>query len=520
MNIKRRIWSLPLISAVIFGLGLAVSSYYSSSALDAIQRTGGVDYPVMNQSGVIRGQVAQLSDDFKNAVLEGDKKRLDTIGESAAKISANLKRFGAIPGHAASATKLDGEFKAYYAAALAASRIMLEMDTGDSGAAIASMQSTLGVLTKDLNQTVENGEKQFNADIEKSVKQVRLVLVISILVAIFVILALVAVSYFVVRAIWQQLGGEPEYARRIATAVAAGDLSIQIDMLPGHEESMLGALAEMKDRLSGIVGGIQSAANEIQVASAEIASGNADLSQRTEAQAENVGQAANSMGELSAAVLHNAASAKNATDLANDASRVAVKGGMVVDQVVDTMAAISTSSKKIVDIIGVIDGIAFQTNILALNAAVEAARAGEQGRGFAVVASEVRNLAQRSASAAKEIKGLIDESVNRVSQGSALVEDAGRTMAEIVGSVQRVTILIGEISDSSQNQSRGLENLSRSVNDMDESTQQNAAMTEEASAAAGSLQEQARSLSEAVQVFKLSNTAPQRKAKPAALQLR
>ena len=504
MNVKRRIWSLPLISAVIFGLGLAVSSFYSSSALDAIQRTGRVDYPVMYQSGMIRTQIIQLSDDLKNAVLEGDKERLQTINESAAKISADLKLFGAIPGYAASASRIGAEFKTYYAAAQSASRIMLQIDTGESGPSIAKMQSSMAVLTKNLNQTVENGEKQFNANIEKSMTQVRLVLIISIFVAILVILSLVVVSHFVVRAIWQQLGGEPEYARRIAAAVAAGDLSIQIELAPGHEESMLGALAEMKDHLVGIVSGIQEAANEIQTASAEIASGNANLSSRTEAQASSVGQAAQSMGELSSAVLYNAASAKNATDVANDASRVAIKGGMVVNQVVDTMAAISTSSKKIVDIIGVIDGIAFQTNILALNAAVEAARAGEQGRGFAVVATEVRNLAQRSAGAAKEIKGLIDESVQRVEQGSALVQDAGRTMAEIVGSVQRVSMLIGEISDSSQDQSRGLESLSRSVNEMDESTQRNAAMTEQASAAASSLQEQARSLSSAVGVFRLA----------------
>jgi methyl-accepting chemotaxis protein len=510
MNIKRRIWSLPLISATILALGLAVSSYYSSIALDAIQRTGGIDYPVMNQSGAIRTQVLALVDDMKNAVIEGDKKRLSSIDENAGKISANLKRFGAIPGQAANAARLENNFRAYYGAAQKATRILLEVDKGDSDAAIATMQSTLAVITKDLNQTVENGDKQFNADIEKSVAQVRLVLVVSVLVALIVILALILVAFFVVRAIWRQLGGEPEYARRIATAVAAGDLSIDITLSAGGDASLLAALAEMKERLAGIVAGIQGAAMEIQVASAEIASGNADLSTRTEAQANSIGQAAQSMGELTAAVLHNADSARNATELANTASSVAVKGGGVVDQVVLTMAAISTSSQKIADIIGVIDGIAFQTNILALNAAVEAARAGEQGRGFAVVAAEVRNLAQRSASAAREIKTLIVESVERVDQGSSLVEAAGRSMNDIVTSVQRVNALITEISASSQSQSRGLERLSSSVNDMDESTQNNAAMTEQAAAAAGSLQNQAQALSAAVAVFRLP--APQRAA--------
>jgi methyl-accepting chemotaxis protein len=504
MNIKSRIWSLPIISAVIFGLGLVVSTYFSNEALHTIQRTGDVDYTVLSQSGILGADVQNIAEDLKNAVLEGDKKRLATVDDVAGKIREKIKTFSAIPNQKANGTRLMTEFNDYYTQAQAAARIMLGIDQGDATVVIGKMQSTLKVITDDLERTLATAKMQFTAGIASSTDSVRLVLVVSILIAAIVILSLATVSYFVVRAIWQQLGGEPEYARNIAQTVAAGDLSIDIAFDPKHDNSLLAALAEMKTRLANIVSGIQGSAEEIRQASGEIASGNAELSSRTESQANNLGSAAQSMNELTTTVQKNAESARHATQLAGAASDIALKGGKAVGQVVDTMTRISNSAKKIADIIGVIDGIAFQTNILALNAAVEAARAGEQGRGFAVVASEVRNLAQRSASAAKEIKELIVESVSNVDTGSNLVGDAGRTMDEIVTSVQRVTQIIREISDSSQEQSTGLESLSRTVNEMDDSTQQNAAMTEQAAAAASSLQDQSNHLSVAVGIFKLS----------------
>ena len=504
MNIKKRIWSLPAISAVIFGLGLAVSSFYSTSALRAIERTGAVDYPVLNQSALLRTNVQEIADDLKNAVLEGDKKRLDTVNESAQKLRLKFTKFGAIDGQGATGTRLVAEFDAYYADAVRATRILLEIDQGEVPVAITAMQKTFGIITAHLDKTVAAANAQFTNGIAYSTARVTLVLGISIGVAVLVILSLVLVSWFVIRAIWKQLGGEPEYARKIAQAVAAGDLSIEIHSDTRYGDSLLAALAEMRTRLEGIVAGIQASAMEMQVASGEIASGNAELSTRTEAQAGNLGNAARSMGNLTTAVQQNAESARHANEVAATAADVAGKGGRIVSRVVETMDDISTSARQISDIIGVIDSIAFQTNILALNAAVEAARAGEQGRGFAVVASEVRNLAHRSASAAKEIKVLIDDSVTKVGAGSVLVGDAGRTMGEIVTSVGQVSRLISEISASSQEQSKGLESLSISVNEMDESTQRNAAMTEQAAAAAGSLQEQAQQMSEAVGVFKLS----------------
>lgn len=313
-------------------------------------------------------------------------------------------------------------------------------------------------------------------------------------------------------------------AIEIAHKVASGDLTsnITVGSTKSSTGRLLQALKEMNDSLIDLVGKVRSSTDQITTASGEIASGNSDLSQRTEEQASSLEETASSMEELTSTVRQNADNARQANQLAAGASEVAVKGGAVVGQVVQTMSSINESSKKIVDIISVIDGIAFQTNILALNAAVEAARAGEQGRGFAVVATEVRTLAQRSAAAAKEIKELISDSVAKVEDGTRLVDEAGATMDEIVSAVKRVTDIMSEISAASQEQSSGIEQVNQAVTQMDEVTQQNAALVEEAAAAAESMQEQAQSLSQAVSIFRLSGghgavTPVKRSNRPAAV---
>ncbi len=299
---------------------------------------------------------------------------------------------------------------------------------------------------------------------------------------------------------------------RVSNALAAGDLTNKV------ERDYQGLFAQTKDSINTTVENLKKLVNEIKIsvdsigtASKEIASGNLDLSQRTEEQASSLEETAASMEELTSTVKQNADSAKQANQLAQNASTVAEKGGAVVQQVVGTMSSINDSSRKIVDIISVIDGIAFQTNILALNAAVEAARAGEQGRGFAVVATEVRNLAQRSAAAAKEIKVLIGDSVEKVDKGTKLVADAGVTMAEIVAAVTRVTDIMAEISSASAEQSSGIEQVNQAITQMDEVTQQNAALVEEAAAASESLEEEAQSLSSSVEIFKLAELDLQQK---------
>ncbi len=320
-------------------------------------------------------------------------------------------------------------------------------------------------------------------------------------------IAAIAMAIAITRNLTRQLGGEPRQVVGIANAIAGGDLEVAIHLLPNDTDSIMAAMNRMKDNLARIVEQVRNISESIASGSSQIATGNADLSQRTEEQASNLQQTAASMEELSSTIKANADTTSQANQLAVQASAAAVKGGDTVGAVMATMQDIATSSKRIADIIGVIDGIAFQTNILALNAAVEAARAGEQGRGFAVVASEVRSLAGRSAEAAKEIKSLIGSSVEKVELGAQQVNDASASMGAIVEQVQRVTQLIGEVSSATSEQSTGVGQVSDAVSQLDQVTQQNAALVEESAAAADSLKNQSISLADAVSVFKIRRGA-------------
>ena len=335
---------------------------------------------------------------------------------------------------------------------------------------------------------------------ERSYQISRAVLTGGVLLSVLLGLGL---ATLVTRSVLRQLGGDPAYAAAVVERVAAGDLTVQIATRKNDQTSLLASMQRMVQSLSGIVSGVRTGAESISTASSEVASGNLDLSARTEAQAANVQQTAATLHELSSTVKSNADASRTATSMAASASEVAEKGGAVVGEVVQQMEQITAASKRIGEIIGVIDGIAFQTNILALNAAVEAARAGEQGRGFAVVAAEVRSLAQRSAEAAKEIKVLIRNSEERVEAGSTLANDAGRIMQEVVTSVREVSGTIRAIAEATVEQSSGLEQVNTSVSQMDSATQHNAALVEQSSAAAESLKQQAQALSQAVSAFRI-----------------
>jgi methyl-accepting chemotaxis protein len=394
--------------------------------------------------------------------------------------------------------------------------IIAALREGDIDRATARMNGPMHKLAVPMGQDLENLVKvqhevaaASHKDSQEIVEIVRMVCFAGLVVG----LAIAAwLGWLLVRAIVRPL----EEAVRIAGAVAQGDLTQRIEVGSKDETGrLMAALRDMNDALVEIVTRVRTGTDTISTASSEIADGNLDLSSRTEQQAGSLEETASSMEELTSTVKQNADNARQANVLAGSASAIAGKGGEVVAQVVETMGSINDSSRKIVDIIAVIDGIAFQTNILALNAAVEAARAGEQGRGFAVVAGEVRNLAQRSAAAAKEIKSLIDDSVGKVQHGSQLVDQAGATMKEIVASVSRVTDIMAEISAASQEQTAGITQVNEAIVQMDQTTQQNAALVEQASAAAQSLQQEAASLARTVGAFRIEGGVSAPAAAPA-----
>jgi methyl-accepting chemotaxis protein len=382
------------------------------------------------------------------------------------------------------------------------------LDLSQMGWQVATQDVSLLVETEKLEKLVDELVEQRGAAAKETISAASFIFKSSFVMIAAATVALFVLAFFVsewvVRRIARQLGGDPAVAKAIASRIAAGDLAQPVKVDARAASSMLGALRDMQQGLSVTVSEIAASAEAIASASSEISTGNLDLSKRTEDQAVALERTASSMEQLTSTVRLNAENAAQASTLAGNASEIAEKGGAVVGRVVSTMNEINDSAKSIADIIGVIEGIAFQTNILALNAAVEAARAGEEGRGFSVVAGEVRNLAQRSATAAKEIKSLISASVERVANGSTLAQDAGRTMDDVVKAVKRVNDIIGEISAASHEQRAGIEEISRSVTQMDAGTQQNAALVEEATAAAQSLDDQAKALKRLVGKFRLA----------------
>ena len=386
---------------------------------------------------------------------------------------------------------------------------LLEEGKRDEARALAygETYSSLHAFARQLRDFLElqqrTVDKAGDESIATSHRAQRLIIILGV-----VALAIGLTAAFVItRRLLQQLGGEPDYATAISGEIASGNLAVTISTNTSNHSSLLFAMSEMRDGLSKIVNEVRAGTQSIEEAAIQIASGNQDLSSRTQEEAASLEETASSMEELASAVKQNADHAREANTLAIAASEVADRGGSVVSEVVETMNSIHDSAKRIVDIISVIDGIAFQTNILALNAAVEAARAGEQGRGFAVVASEVRSLAQRSANAAREIKELIGDSVHKVDKGTSLVRQAGETMHEVVQSIRRVTGIVSEIASASAEQTTGIDQINQALMRVDDITQQNAALVEQAAAASEALQQQAQRLATAVQVFR-TESAP------------
>jgi len=456
----------------------------------------------------VKSDVTLIADALRNMIIMTDTVE---INKEAARIEISRKRIGErLKGLGEKITTPEGKAVLVTVTNTRSKYDPLEAETmtlaagGQTFEAKAMLLDKVRPAQKDYFDALDGLLKYQDALLDQSTSDTQaaassMKLVIGTTVGIALVVG-VLMALWIIRSITQPIN----QAVRISRAVAAGDLSLQFETHGKNEiAQLLQALKDMQSGLVLVVHKVRQGSESVSEASSEIAQGNHDLSARTESQASALEETSASMEELNSNVKQNADSARQANQLAMNASTVAVKGGQVVSQVVETMKGINDASKKISDIISVIDGIAFQTNILALNAAVEAARAGEQGRGFAVVASEVRSLAGRSADAAKEIKSLINASVERVEQGSALVDEAGATMTQVVDSIKRVTDIMGEISAASSEQSAGVSQIDEAIHHMDEVTQQNAALVEQMAASASSLQEQAQDLVKVVAVFQL-----------------
>jgi methyl-accepting chemotaxis protein len=512
MKLGHKLVIAPVVTSVVILLAGRLDSYFLSGAADSAaarfvldlerQKTFAGAEKQLNAMHVDAYRMMTISDSLEESAMTELRQKLQVRSES---VQASLRELSA---NAEVQAPLREQIDAAIGMAAAFGKSTdsaLDMASIDANTGVAAMRAAddaYAALESALLGAAQASTAQaqaISAAEGQQVDQVHLGLI-----ALSVVLAALATAF-----IWrmmQQVAAALTRAARVAREVAEGNLDVEVAVDRQDEIGDLQkALGAMRDSLSHTVSQVRSATDSINTASSEIASGNQDLSARTEQAASNLEETAASMEELTSTVSQSADAARQANQLAASASEVAVRGGQVVSQVVSTMEEINHSSKKISDIIGVIDGIAFQTNILALNAAVEAARAGEQGRGFAVVASEVRSLAQRSAEAAKEIKGLIGTSVDKVETGSRLVADAGQTMSEIVGSVQRVSDIIGEITSASSEQSNGIAQVNTAVSQLDQMTQQNAALVEQSAAAAESLKDQATRLAQVVQVFRLGN---------------
>ncbi|MFM0478336.1 methyl-accepting chemotaxis protein [Paraburkholderia strydomiana] len=499
-----------------FMLVLAAIAFYGLSELDAsldgIARVNNEETRLANE---LRSSIQDRAIALRNLALISDPRdvaqeaeRMKKQDQLYADAFQQLSRMFAEPGTAPKERSLLDQIKQDEAAAIAPQRKAMDLalahDT--AGAMQELLQNARPPQRVWLARAVELAalEDQQNKEARENAvaTYAKVRMMVAVIAGIAVLLGIVTAA-LISRSILRQLGGEPSAAQEMAAQIAEGNLTVSVQVAPGDRTSLMASLEAMREKLTSIVSGIKTSAESISVAAGEIAQGNQDLSQRTEEQAASLQQTAASMEELTSTVRNNTDNARQGSTLASAASATAASGGEVVQQVVATMQDISSSSTKVTEIISVIEGIAFQTNILALNAAVEAARAGEDGRGFAVVAGEVRTLAQRSATAAKEIKDLIEASVSHVTNGSQLVENAGQTMGEVVRSVKQVTDIMGEIASASSEQTKGIEQVNVAVTQMDEVTQQNAALVEQATAAAQAMSDQAESLRAAVSIFRV-----------------
>jgi methyl-accepting chemotaxis protein len=514
MKFKHRIWMLPIMTAVIIMIGIAVGSQMTSRTSAALDRVEKVQYPTVEALRVVRSELVDVQESLQRAVAEGDQNAIGAAAEHAIKVRDALKGLGVVDTESSLASDLGSGFDDYYSAATSATRIMLGTETGDATGAIARMQNTNEALSAQLTKSQEAAIEEFRFLLTSGTQNVQRSLMASLITAGVMLLVLGVGSWVLIGNVFRSLGGEPEVAVQIVRTIASGDFTAVVKLRQGDQSSLLHGIETLRQKLGTLIRDVRQTSGAVDSAAGDINSGIDRLSTRTSDQAASLEETASSMEEMTVTVKRNADNARHANQLASEARDQAERGGAVAARAVTAMAEINDSSRHIADIIGVIDEIAFQTNLLALNAAVEAARAGEQGRGFAVVASEVRSLAQRSATAAREIKDLIKDSVAKVQDGTKLVDESGKHLTDIVAAAKKVADIIGEISSASQQQASGLDQVSGAIMQMDESTQQNAAMAEETSAVAASMSEQARQLTDLITVFRIREEGHHAIARP------
>ncbi len=507
MTFKTKMWMLPLIAVLIVVSGVAINSRLTATTSANLQRLESVQYPAVEALRAARGDLQNLRESLQQAVAEGDGAALSSAQEHAGDYRKQMSTLRAL-GESQSkvAAQLNRSFDEYYEAATKASTVLMGKAPGDPGSAIGTMQTRSQALDRSLNEANDQSIASMRELLASSSGSVKTTLKVSMISGALMILALWAGSWFLIGSVFRILGGEPEQAVAIVSRIAAGDFSTQVRVGLGDNGSLLHGIGTLCSQLGGLIRNVHASSEQVDRAANELNSTVGELSQRTNNTAASLEETASSMEEMLATVRQNADNAHHANELAAAARSQAEAGGQVVNRAVQAVSAIHDSSRRIADIIVVIDEIAFQTNLLALNAAVEAARAGEQGRGFAVVATEVRNLAQRSATAAREIKELINDSVGKVKDGARLVDESGHHLTDIVTAVKKVADIIGEIAAASMEQTRGLDQVNRSMTQMDNMTQQNSAMTEETSAVAQTMTQQAKHLTELVAHFKISDT--------------
>nr|WP_295078405.1 methyl-accepting chemotaxis protein [uncultured Roseateles sp.] len=505
MGIKQRIWALPAIAAFIFAISIGIILMVSQNTSDTINRMGSDAYPHLEASKQALTLLEPISAAYQAAVSESEPKRIEDANRLMQQLTAHFQRIEKVAGREAAAAALLVAARSYAKDAEKTALILLGKADGEAASAVTQMQESLKALRSPLEDEARLAQEDFDSLLSSGREGVRSVGKVTLISAAFVLLGLVIASWRIISSVWGQLGAEPAEVRQVMQEIAAGDLSRRIELGDQQEANLLSAIASMSHGLRDMVDQVRDGAGEIAYAAQEIAAGNLDLSKRTEVQAGAVEVTTQNMQLLTESVRENASFARQATRNASQACLDAESGGNAVLDAMASMQQISESSARIAEITGVIDGIAFQTNILALNASIEAARAGEHGRGFAVVAGEVRRLAHRAAEAAKEIAGLIEVSTQHVSHGTTKVNLAGTAMQSAVQSVNSVATLINDIAQASDLQAQRISEVGVAIAGIDDSTRQNSALVEQGAAAAASLEQQTQRLASLTQRFQTSS---------------